>query len=454
MQKVGGFMAGMVVPNIGAFIAWGLVSAFFLPAGWLPNKHLAKLVDPMILNLLPILIGFTGGRLVHGARGGLVGAVATMGMVAGSAIPMFIGAMMMGPLGGWAIKEIDQRIGRRVPVGFEMLVNNFSAGILGMGLALAGYTAAGPMVAGLTAALSAGTRRITEAGFLPLAAFLIEPGKVLFVNNAINHGVLAPLGVAQAKQVGKSIFFLLEPNPGQGLGLLMAYWLFGKGTAKSSAPGALVIHFFGGIHELYFPYVLMNPVTLLAMVAGGFSAATVFVTMGAGLVATQSPGSIFTAIALAPKGTLLPVLCGIGAGAVVTFLVATPIILKSPATEPGAEQFRFATEPEARKEEPKRPALAAVPDKILFVCEAGMGSSVLGASILRRRLQEAKLDVKVEHSALSEMPGDTQMVICHRSLACRVQEIAPRARVYPVDEYINTPAYEEIVRDLAEGPGR
>ena len=443
-------MAGMVVPNIGAFIAWGLITALFMPAGWLPNKHLAKLVDPMILNLLPILIGYTGGRLVHGPRGGLVGAVATMGMVAGSSIPMFIGAMAMGPLGGWLIRQFDQRCGRRVPMGFEMLVNNFSAGILGMGLAVLGYTLAGPFVAGLTAALATGARKITAAGYLPFIAFFIEPGKVLFINNAINHGVLAPLGVAEAKQLGKSIFFLLEPNPGQGVGLLCAYWLFGKGTTRSTAPGALIIHFLGGIHELYFPFVLMNPVTLVAMIAGGFAAAAVFAATHAGLVATYSPGSIFTAIALAPKGQLLPILCGIATGAVVTFLVAVPIVKRSAPPEAGAEQFRFAAEPAAAA----APKPAARPGAILFVCEAGMGSSVVGAAVLRRKLEAARLDIPVSHAALSELAANADMVVCQRSLAARVAQIAPHARVYAVDDYINAPAYEAILRDLAPSPPR
>lgn len=447
MQKVGGFMAGMVVPNIGAFIAWGLITALFMPAGWLPNKHLARLVDPMILNLLPILIGYTGGRLVHGARGGLVGAVATMGMVAGSNIPMFIGAMVMGPLAAWLLRQFDQRCGRRIPLGFEMLVNNFSAGILGMGLAVLGYLLTGPFVAGLTAALAAGARKITAAGYLPFIAFFIEPGKVMFINNAINHGVLAPLGVAEAKQLGRSIFFLLEPNPGQGVGLLCAYWLFGKGTTRTTAPGALVIHFFGGIHELYFPFVLMNPLTLVAMIAGGFAAAAVFAATHAGLVATYSPGSIFTAIALAPKGHLLPILCGIATGAVVTFLVAVPIVRRAPPPEAGAEQFRFATEPAAAPAT-AAPALLARPAAILFVCEAGMGSSVIGAGVLRRKLTAAGLDIPVSHASLSELKPSAEMVVCQRSLAARVAELAPRARLYPVDDYINSPAYDQIIRDL------
>ncbi len=328
-----------------------------------------------------------------------------------------------------------------------MLINNFSAGILGMCLALVAYAAAGPLVAGLTEALSAGAREMTTRGLLPLIALFVEPGKVLFINNAINHGVLAPLGVAEASQTGKSIFFLIEPNPGQGLGLLTAYWIFGKGTTRNSAPGAIVIHFFGGIHELYFPYVLMNPITVLAMMAGGVAAATVFVTMHAGLVATFSPGSIFTAIALAPKGGLFPVLCGIATGAVVTFLVAIPMVKRFHPPEAGAEQFRFATEPAGIPvSQAPRPAAGQIPAKILFVCEAGMGSSVVGSAVLRRKLEQAGLSVPVEHCALTGLPPDTQVAICQRSLAERVQQIAPGARVYPVDDYINAPAYDEILR--------
>ena len=434
LQRFGAFLAGMVVPNVGAFIAWGLLTALFIPAGWLPNPHFARLVDPVILNLLPLLIGFSGGRLVYGIRGGVVGAIATMGVVAGSNVPMFIGAMVMGPLGGWAIKAFDRAVQSRIPAGFEMLVANFSAGLLGLGLILAGYTVVGWAVTGATTALSAGAKAITNTGLLPLIALVIEPGKVLFVNNAINHGVLAPLGIAEARQAGKSIFFLLESDPGPGLGLLAAYALFGKGAARSSAPGAIIIHFFGGIHEMYFPYVLMNPLTILALIAGGLSADAVFVAAHAGLLATPSPGSIFAEIAMAPRGALLPVLAGIAAGALASFAVAAPIVSRSGGDVPP-------------------PAPAAQPRTILFVCEAGMGSSVMGQSILKRKLAAAHLNAHLAHAALSELPPAAEMVIAHRSLVSRIQERAPGARVYAVDQFINSPVYEEVIKDLSEPAG-
>jgi len=342
LQRLGGFLAGMVIPNIGAFIAWGLITAFFIPTGWIPNEHLAKLVGPMITYLLPILIGYTGGKLVYDVRGGVVGAIATAGIIIGSSIPMFLGAMLMGPLGGYVIKKFDELVEGKIPAGFEMLVNNFSAGILGGLLAILAFLFIEPVVNGISVGLGAAAQWVTNKGLLPLIAIFIEPGKILFLNNAINHGILAPLGVAEVKEFGKSIFFLLETNPGPGLGVLLAYWLFGKGDAKQSAPGAIIIHFFGGIHEIYFPYVLMNPSLLLAVIGGGMAADATFVLTKAGLVATPSPGSIFAEIAMAPKGGLLPVLAGITVGAVVSFLIASVIVKRASEESMSAESMTFA----------------------------------------------------------------------------------------------------------------
>ena len=302
MQKFGKFLSGMVMPNIGAFIAWGLITAFFIPTGWIPNELLGSLVDPMIKYLLPLLIGYTGGKMVGGARGGVIGTVATMGVIVGADIPMFIGAMIMGPLAGFVIKKFDKVVDGKIPSGFEMLVNNFSIGILGMILAILGFFAIGPVVVVLTGILKTGVEALVARKLLPLVSLFIEPGKILFLNNAINHGVLGPIGLEQVQESGKSIMFLLEANPGPGLGIILAYWMYSKGSVKQSAPGAAIIHFLGGIHEIYFPYVLMNPLLVLAVIAGGASGILVFTILGAGLVATPSPGSIFALMAMAPKG--------------------------------------------------------------------------------------------------------------------------------------------------------
>ena len=354
LQRFGGNLAAMVIPNIGAFIAWGLITAFVIPTGWTPNETVAKLVGPLITYLLPILIGYTGGRLVYGQRGGVVGAVATAGIVVGASVPMFLGAMIAGPVGGFLIKKFDDVFGERIPSGFEMLVNNFSAGILGAILAVLGLLAIGPVINSFSNTLGDFVHAIINAGLLPLADIPIEVAKVLFLNNAINHGVLAPLGVADAAKDGRAIEFLLETNPGPGLGLLMAFFVAGKGLAKASAPGAMVIHFLGGIHEIYFPFVLSHPIMILAMWAGGISADIVFVATRAGLVATPSPGSIFAYLAVTPPGQHLGVLGGVAVGAVASFLVGTFILRVYPVrqqeTEPTAQrapaqQQRPATSP-------------------------------------------------------------------------------------------------------------
>ena len=327
VQRFGGKLASMVMPNIGAFIAWGLITALFIPTGWTPNAHIAQLVDPMINYLLPVLIGYTGGRLIHGQRGAVVGAVATVGIAVGASIPMFLGAMIIGPLAGYLLKLWDDNVGHRAAPGFKMLVDNFSAGIIGGLMAVLGLLGIGPVVQGITKALGSGVQGLINAHLLPLVSVIVEPAKILFLNNAVNHGILGPLGVAQAAKAGKAIEFLIEPNPGPGLGILLAITLFGTTrAARATAPGAIIIQFFGGIHEIYFPYVLAQPRLVLAAIAGGASGVLIFSITGAGLTATPSPGSIIAILALTPSGSYVGVILGVLVAAGVSFVVASALL--------------------------------------------------------------------------------------------------------------------------------
>ena len=444
IQKFGRFLSGMVMPNIGAFIAWGLITAMFIPTGWIPSERFAALVGPMILYLLPLLIGFTGGRLVWGIRGGVVGAIATMGVVVGADIPMFIGAMIMGPVGGMVIRKFDQAVEPHIPVGFEMLVNNFSAGILGGLLAIIALVSINPLVVGITAALQSGVGVIVNMGLLPLASIFIEPGKILFLNNAINHGILSPLGAAQIQEFGKSVFFLLETNPGPGLGILLAYFVFSKGTVKDSTPGSIIIHFFGGIHEIYFPYVLMNPALILAVIAGGASGVLVFVILGAGAVATPSPGSIIALMAVAPRGGHIAILLGVAVATAVSFVVAMPFVRSfTRRTVEGADTLE-----QAKQQMQDMKGLGKV-TKIVFACDAGMGSSAMGANRLKKKLKAAGVDVVVEHASVDDIPKDAGLVISHVNLTERARANAPQARHFSITNFVNAPEYDEIVKELA-----
>ncbi|WP_378956560.1 PTS mannitol transporter subunit IICBA [Pelosinus sp. sgz500959] len=444
IQKFGRFLSGMVMPNIGAFIAWGLITALFIPTGWMPNEYLSKLVGPMIIYLLPLLIGFTGGRMVADSRGGVLGAIATIGVIVGVDIPMFIGAMIMGPLGGYVIKKFDESIEGNVPAGFEMLINNFSAGILGAILALLAYTSIGPVVLGLNNALKTGVEIIINAGLLPLASLFIEPAKILFLNNAINHGLLGPIGIQQAKDMGQSIVFLLEANPGPGMGILLAYWVFSKGMIKQSAPGAMIIHFLGGIHEIYFPYVLMNPLLLLAVIGGGASGVFTFNLLGAGLVATPSPGSIFAVIAMTPKGGYFAVLTGVLVSTVVSFLIASVFVKKSSEKQDDSELAEATEKMKNLKGNQKRTTV----QKVIFACDAGMGSSAMGATILRNKCKKAGFTVEVINCAIEAIPTNAEVVVTHEKLAARAQLKAPQAEHIFVKDFIENQVFELLKHRL------
>jgi PTS system mannitol-specific IIC component len=440
IQKFGRLLSGMVMPNIGAFIAWGLITALFIPTGWLPNEYLSKLVGPMIVYLLPLLIGYTGGKMVGDSRGGVLGAIATTGVIVGVDIPMFIGAMIMGPMGGYVIKKFDESIEGKVPAGFEMLINNFSAGILGAILALVAYTGIGPVVLGLNNILKAGVEYIVNSGLLPLASLFIEPGKILFLNNAINHGVLGPIGIQQAKEMGQSIFFLLEANPGPGLGILLAYWIFSKGMVKQSAPGAVIIHFLGGIHEIYFPYVLMNPLLLLAVIGGGASGILTFTMFGAGLVATPSPGSIFALLAMTPKGGYLGVLAGVLVSTLVSFVIAA-VFVKNASEKQDDSQLEEAKE---KMKNLKGNQVKKIINKVIFACDAGMGSSAMGATVLRNKCKKEGFHVEVIHCAIEGIPEDAEIIISHEKLATRVRLKAPNVEHIFVKDFIENQVFEML----------
>jgi PTS system mannitol-specific IIC component len=449
VQKFGRFLSGMVMPNIGAFIAWGLLTALFIDTGWVPNAAFSTLVGPMITYMLPLLIAYTGGKAVAGTRGGVVGAVATMGVIVGADIPMFIGAMIMGPLGGYAIKKFDEMVDGKIAAGFEMLIANFSAGIIGLILVLFGYVVIGPVVLVLNNFLRAGVESIVNANLLPLASIFIEPGKILFLNNAINHGVLSPLGIQQATESGKSIFFLLETNPGPGLGILLAYWVFSKGMIKESAPSAIIIHFLGGIHEIYFPYVLMNPMLILAVIAGGMSGVLTFTIFNVGLIATPSPGSIFALLAMTPKGNFLGVISGVVISTAVSFLVASVFVKRKSSKELDLESAKASVQGmKAASKGQSQPAKAVSVKKIVVACDAGMGSSAMGATTLRKKVKQANLDIEVVNTALEAIPDDADIVITHVTLADRAAEKNPNAELITIEQFVGNPIYDELVERL------
>jgi PTS system mannitol-specific IIC component len=480
VQRFGTFLSGMVMPNIPAFIAWGIITAFFIQTGWTPNGLLGGfgttngvantgLVGPIITWLIPLLIAAQGGRMVYGIRGAVVGTVMTMGVIVGSlGTTMILGAMICGPLGAYLIKQLDRLWENKIKAGFEMLVNNFSAGILGFGLAMVGFFWLSPIFSWIATILGDGVKFLVNAHLLPLASVFIEPAKVVFLNNAINHGVLDQLGAQQVQQTGKSILFLLEANPGPGVGLLIAFMLFGVGVARATAPGAIIIQFFGGIHEIYFPYVLSKPILLLAVIAGGATGVATNVAFQSGLVAPASPGSIFAVILETSKDSYVGVILSVVLSAAVSFFI-TAVILRASrkrdlaAEAAGAEDalVTAVAQNAANKGRESRvgdllgtgtgtgTATASKIQSIVFACDAGMGSSAMGATVLRNKIKKAGIEgVTVVNKAIANLTDDVDIVITQEQLTERAKQKTPSAEHYSVDNFMSSTKYDEVVAEV------
>jgi mannitol PTS system EIICBA or EIICB component len=471
IQRFGTFLSNMIMPNISAIIAWGLVTAFFIPDGWTPNDKIATVVGPSILYVLPVLIAYTGGKIVYGVRGGVVGGFAVIGVIMATsdplfmgedaAVPMFLGAMIMGPLTAWAMKHVDGLWAGKIKPGFEMLIDNFSAGILGLVMAVAGMFLLAPPVLKVTDWLGSAVDFLVNHSVLPLTSIFIEPAKVLFLNNAINHGVLTPLGIQEAAENGKSVLFLLEANPAAGFGLLMAYTVFGKGMAKATAPGAAIIQFLGGIHEVYFPYVLMKPRLIVAMIAGGMTQIFINVLFDSGLRAPAAPGSIFAVYAQTPPDSILGVTLSVIGGATVSFVIAGILLRMDKGDIEEADLLAAMGSMEAMKGKSSAAAESVIGgsvatrtgrvDSIVFACDAGMGSSAMGASVLRKKIHDAGYpDVTVVNKAIANLEDDVDLVVSHQDLTERARLKSPSAIHVSVENFLGSPRYDEIVEIVRE----
>ena len=472
VQRFGTFLSNMIMPNIAAIIAWGLLTAFFIPDGWTPSEKIATVVGPSIIYLLPILIAYTGGKLVYDVRGGVVGGFAVIGVILATsdpifigddaAAPMFLGAMIMGPFTAYVMKHIDAIWAGKIRPGFEMLVDNFSAGIWAALSAIGGMFLLAPVLRQVIEWLGDTVNWLVDNDVLPFTSIFIEPAKVLFLNNAINHGVLTPLGIQQASESGKSILFLLEANPAAGFGLLMAYTVFGKGTARATAPGAAIIQFLGGIHEVYFPYVLMKPRLILAMIAGGMTQIFVNVIFDSGLRAPAAPGSIFAVYAQTPGDSLVGVTLSVIFGASVSFVIASLLLRMDKGDAEEGDLIAAMGNMEAMKGKKSVASTALLGssagagpvNSIVFACDAGMGSSAMGASVLRKKVHDAGFPgVTVVNKAIANLHDDVDLVVTHRDLTDRARHQSPSAVHVSVENFMGSPRYDEIVELVRERNG-
>lgn len=461
IQALGGVLTNMVIPNIGAFIAWGLLTAFFIPTGWFPNEQLNSMVGPILTYLLPVFVAYTGGSMFGGKRGGVLAGVATMGAIVGADVTMFIGAMILGPFCGWIMKKVDNVLEGKIPVGFEMVVNNFSIGIIGMIFAMGAYYAVGPLVESITNVLTSGVSFFVDRNLLPVLSIINEPAKVLFLNNAISQGIYSPLGLqdALANGTGSSIYFMTDSNPGPGLGVLLAYFMFARGNAKESSPTAAIIHFFGGIHEMYYPYIFMNPIMILPMILGGMGGIMTAQLLNAALIAQPSPGSIVAILALTPRGKMIAVIAWVLVATIISFLSAGflfKVVLNRKMEKSNFDNLTLEEQVIGNNMNKETTTIQKSFGElkkedvhyIIFACDAGMGSSAVASSVIQKKLKSNGIDVKVENSNLESIPANADLVICHENLLSRAKESSPDLVYLTVKDYMNAPEYDELVELL------
>lgn len=456
IQRFGKFLSAMVMPNIGALIAFGFLAALFIDTGWIPNKGFNSMVSPMLTYLIPILIASTGGRMIGGDRGRVAGAIAVIGAImSNTEITMLMAAMVMGPLAGFCVKKFDEAMDGHMPAGFEMLINNFSVGIIGMVLAMLGYVAIGPFMSAILMILSAGVNFLVEHSVLPLVSVFVEPAKVLFLNNALNHGIFTPIATEQAAEAGKSIMYMLETNPGPGLGVLLAYMFFCKDkVTKDSAPGAVIIHLLGGIHEIYFPYILMNPVVIVAPILGNMAAILWYTITDCGLVGPASPGSIIAYLMVSPGSDLVKVLIGVVIAAGISFMVASPIVKMAGGRSLEEAQNEMASMKQAAKGETTVPGTIERSEevkKIIFACDAGMGSSAMGATKFRNRIKNDRPDITVSNTSVDTIPADCDIAVVQTTLAARAKKAAPQAQLITIGNFLADPALDALYVQLTTG---
>ena len=457
VQRFGKFLSAMIMPNIGALIAFGFLAAFFNGSGWIPHEGFATIFSAILVYLIPILIASTGGKLIGGERGSIVSTIAVDGAIMSDTdTTMLMAAMIIGPLGGLCIKKFDDAMEGHMPAGFEMLINNFSVGIIGMLLAMIGYLAIGPFMNLILTVLTAGVNFLVEYGALPLIAVFIEPAKVLFLNNAINHGIFTPIATAQAAEAGSSIMYMLESNPGPGLGVLMAYMFFCEDKkTKQSAPGAVIIHLLGGIHEIYFPYILMNPLVIIAPIIGNIVAIFWYDLTGCGLVGPASPGSLIAYLMMSPRDQMISAFVGVLIAGAVSFAIASVIIRMSKGKSLEQAQEEVAS----RKAQAKGQSVQTTSikktegiRKIIFACDAGMGSSAMGATKFRNRIKAQRPDLTVANTSVDTIPADCDVAVVQMTLVERAKKCVPNAQIVTINNFLADPALDMLYEQLIAIP--
>lgn len=428
------YLSRMMMPNLSIFIAWMIIS-FALSQLNIEPVYIQKVEKGILQLVLPLMIAYTGGELQSRGRGGIAAVVAVFGLILMTDAPQVFGAMALGPSAGWLIKHLDQMMKDKVRVGYEMITANVSVGVIGSLLFLVSYFLLAPLFEGISQVSYQVVDFFVRNNVFAGIHLILEPMKVFFFNNIINHGLLTPLGIEDAAVHGSSLLFLIETNPGPGMGVLIAYCWLGAKTIRTNAATALVVQALGGIHEVYFPFVLLHPALFVAPIIGGGSGTLIFQLFDAGLKAPASPGSLLIIMANAPLSKMLGIFAGITVSTIVSFSIAS-VILKRPQ----------------KNHEVKNMSNRKQITEIIVACDAGMGSSAIGASILKRQLQEAQLSIPVRYESIYRVDDQAHiLLVTQKELAAIAQKKAPHVQHFHVENFLAKEEYTGLIDQIKTG---
>lgn len=535
IRKIGRFYSSVIIKNIALFITYGLLSAVFSEYGWFPKENIYNMAQIIYQVLIPVCLGLTAGKKAGKEMGGLVGAITSIGVLMVENAPVITGSILLGGVGGYIADKLYERIQRKIRMGFEMLTKNVTIAIIGSIFAMLSYFIMAPILVGVDTFLLKGISELIEIHMLPLASVLIEPAKVFFLNNNMNHGILVPIGMEQIQTTGKSILFLIETNPGPGMGILMTYYILKK-RDKKEIGSYFIVESLGGIHEVYFPYVLENLKLILAVIVGGMSGILCFSIFDVGVVGPVSPGSMLTIFLMTRRESFLGIFLGIIVSAIVTCIIALIILMiekrekkkknkkrkensgegnsckieqdnnkknsykieqdnnekniykkeqdnnekNSYKIEQGNDEKNiYKMENRMNEIDQNHDAIENrnikefnllegvkkemnnqnvilyqkidVPKKIYFICDAGLGSSAMGASLLRKRLRQEGIEsIQVVHSAVDDISEEIEFLICQKEFFDKIEKTGYQGEIYMVEGLLNISEYEPLIQKWKE----
>ncbi|MDO4306662.1 MAG: hypothetical protein Q4C77_07490 [Eubacteriales bacterium] len=476
LHDIGKFYSSIFMGNIGLFLFIGLLSVIFQEQGWFPNEKLYNISQLVYEVVLPTCIGYVGGEKIAGRSGGILAVLMVAGVLTADVHVGILAAMIAGPVGGAVWKYAGSRMKERVGSSLQMLAGNLLIGILGSLLAVLGYYILEPAVTWWAEGISGCLKALIEHRLLLLANVFIEPMKVFFLNNIVNHGMLVPLGMNQIQEGGKSVLFLLESNPGPGFGMLLALFLTQR-ERRGEYGTALFAQGAGGIHEVYFPYVLANLWLLLPLIAGGAAGTLCFELLHVGVTAPVSPGSIITILIMAGKENLLTAAGGIAVSAAVSFagslLVlgfrrqrrenskpmkeSTEKLTEEPIEESTEKPTEKPTE-ELTEELIEEPIVEPIKEEtrmplknIGFVCDAGVGSSAMGAALFRRKLAQNGIQgVAVQAYASDQIPKSLDLIVCQKDFLRLLPDGTKEMEIFAVDSLMGGEAFDKLINTIKE----